>query len=305
MTMRPSKSPRKSRQHKVSRSRKGRSAPGKRFGLICAMVLLPLFVLGAGFYGLNAKLTQKQMDPLTACYAQEDQAQSAVFIDFSLTHQTSTAQNRDLKTALIRAYEALPPNGKLSIFTTAQDSVATLTEPILSLCSPPATPAEQAALGAPDKPQPFLKRRAQEAKVQYEAHIAQLMEDAKDKSKVAKDSPILEQIQAISRYQFSGPLTSFYVFTDGVQNSEVAQFCAVKNHLPPFAVFERGPVYQVIKPDPFTDVRVEFLLIEGGALPSPSLPFCTHGELQAFWPAFFEASGATVRLTRLRYGTKS
>lgn len=238
------------------------------------------------------------------CYAAKDaRSNAAFFVDVSFTGDTSTAQDRDLTRALNDAYATLPANGRLSVFTTANANVGSLPVPVLSVCRPPANEQEQDALGLGSKPAPYLGHQATEARNAFASSVAALLAQAKDREQIAKDSPILEQVQGISRYRFDGPLKSLTLYTDGLQNSESFQFCQSQGHMPPFALFAQKPGYRFLKPEPFGGVAVNVLLIEFGTLPSSVLPFCTSNEVRAFWPDYFRSNGAaSVQLSRLRYG---
>jgi hypothetical protein len=228
------------KKRRVSRrtdKRKRRGGSSRKAPLIAGIIGVPVLAVTAGWFALDGIMDQKKIDPVTFCYEENNQYQAAFFADVSFTHSTSKAQDRDFQNALLRARAALPPNGRLSIFTTARYAGSTLVEPVFTICRPPSTPEGMARIGAPDKPTPYLKRQAKDAEAAYRAMAARILIDAKDKAKTALDSPILEQIQAISRYVFKGPLRLFYVFTDGIQISELAQFCRTKGHLPPFKSF--------------------------------------------------------------------
>ena len=133
--------------------------------------------------------------------------------------------------------------------------------------------------------------------------VDQVIADAKDEDQAAMDSPILEQLQAISRYDgFTGPNRSLTVITDGINNSETARFCAVSGDLPPFAQFRTRRSYRYVEPSSFEGMDVTLLLVEFGRLPAPGASHCSNAALRDFWPAYFTGNGAkSVDLRRLRY----
>lgn len=282
-----------------------RSAPGisARAIKIGALMALPILVAGAGALLMGEAMKEPRIGE-DFCYAHNGtRANAAFFIDASFTGDTSEAQDRDLRRALFDSYDTLPANGRLSVFTTAHASVGSLPVPVLSVCRPPATEPEQAALGLGSKTAPYLAHQSQEARNAFESKVAALLVQFKDADQIAKDSPILEQLQGISRFRFDGNLTALSIYTDGLQNSESFQFCQRQGHMPPFALFAQKPGYRFLKPDSFEGVRVNVLLAELGPLPAPQLPFCTLDEVRAFWPDYFKANGAaSVQLARLRYG---
>lgn len=281
-----------------------RSAPHKsRFVKIGALIALPVMVAGIGALVMGEALKEERIGA-DFCYASSaPRPNTAFFVDVSFTADTSAAQDRDLTRALQESYATLPANGRLSVFTTANANVGSLPVPVLSVCRPPTTAPEQDALGLGSKPAPYLAHQAQEARAKFDQAVSSLLAAAKDRAQAAKDSPVLEQLQGISRFRFDGPLKALTVYTDGLQNSDSFQFCQSQGHMPQFAVFAQKPAYRFLKPESFEGVSVNFLLVEFGALPAPGLPYCTSDEVRGFWPDYFKANGAkSVQLSRLRYG---
>ncbi|MEM6890511.1 MAG: hypothetical protein AAF636_20615 [Pseudomonadota bacterium] len=291
--------------HRKPRSRHGRRRkPGmlKKLLLTSALALIPIGTLGAGGYLANIHLSREQIDA-NYCYQRADQEQVATFIDFSLTHQISQSQQRDLRNTLMQTFASLPPNGRVLIFTTANDSTASVTDPVFMLCNPAATALEQASIGAPDTSAQVLARQQREASERYTEFVDELIRRSTQQSHLATSSPILEQIQGISRYNFAAPLSKLIIYTDGINNSATARFCAVQGELPRFEVFARRPNYRFIKPDNLSGAEVNILLVEQGELPSASLPFCTNQELRDFYLDYAKGNGAgAVRVTPLGYG---
>lgn len=266
-----------------------------------ALIAAPLAVMGAGAGLLLSMPSEEKMDA-EFCYARADQHQSTLFIDNSVT-ALSPAQLRDYERALRGTYESAPANSRIMIFTTAADSNASLVEPVASICKPAATVAEQADLGAPDKPAPYIKRRSADAAKAYMGIIAETLQDVQDVSKAAGDSPILEQLRAISRYKgFQGQDRSLTVLTDGIQNSDIARFCSHKGHLPLFAKFtQRRDYTSRIQPKSWAGTDISIMLVGGYQLPSSNMPYCTNAEIERFWPAYFKANAAdTVEINFLR-----
>ena len=208
---------------------------------------------------------------------------------------------RDLRTALDLAYEGLPPNGRLSLFANQDDRDGSIARPLFETCKPAATPGEQEAIGAPNKTAPHLARIAKEAKAAYQTARDHLLADAANEAKSALDSPILSQLQAVSRYPGAAGWDALHIVTDGIENSEIAQFCSVQGDMPSFAKFAQKPVYDFVQPAPYTKTDVSLLLVETGVLPSRTLAYCSNDELRRWWPDYFKANRAhNVELTRLR-----
>lgn len=291
-----------------NRTRRGPGRRGRGKGLLRTIMLITAMIAvpatAAIFGGRMAydHLTEEKIGA-DYCYARADQPEVGVFIDYSMTHQISTSQRRDLVNTLMQTYQALPPNGRLAIFTTANGSTATISTPVKVICQPAETSAELAVLGAPSTTVMKLARQHGVAEADFAAFVDALVAGSTDQSQIATSSPILEQIQAISRYYAGRNLTRLVAYTDGLNNSPNGRFCAEKGELPRFAKFAERLGYRFVAPDSFGGAAVDVLLVEQGTLPSGSLKFCTNLELRTFWTEFFEANGAgTVRLTPLGYG---
>ncbi len=236
------------------------------------------------------------------CYERPDRQVHAVSLDNSL-RKLSPPQLRDYRAGFARTYKRAEPNSRILIFTTAADIQSSLVRPAFTICKPPATVREQASIGAPSKPATYLARRASEAKAAYNKAVDNILTDAQDPDKISGDSPILEQLQSISRYDgFEASSRSLTVITDGIQNSEIARFCAVKGAMPPFTKFKRTAAYRTIAPNTFTGTAVSVLLVEATKLPQSGLQYCSNAELRNWWPDYFKGNGAdSVELTRLRH----
>jgi hypothetical protein len=270
--------------------------------MILAIVLIPLITIVGGGFAAYAYLGKEKIDA-AYCYARPDQHQAAAFIDYSLTHQTSDSQQRDLVNTLMQTFRNMPPNGRLSVFTTANSATATVNVPVFTLCNPAQTAREQDLIGAPSKSTTMIAREHKEAGEAFQQFVETLIAQSQDASQLATSSPILEQIQGISRYDFGAPLSELLLYTDGINNSPNGQFCAKQGHLPRFEVFAKRPEYRFIAPRDFGGATIDYLMVEGGALPSTNLPFCTNAELRGFWVDYFEGNGAgSVTLTPLGYG---
>lgn len=291
------------RSHKRTHPRR-KGGRGRKSGSIVKKLAAfgaPPLVLSAGGLAVYFYGTIEQAD-LAYCYERPDQHVSALFLDNSLT-QLSAPQLRDYRAGFERAYKRAPVNTKLFFFTTASDVQGSLAKPVFAICKPPATAPEQLAIGAPSKPTPYLKRRADEARAAYSKAVDKVLADAQDPAKAAGDSPILEQLQAISRFDgFAGPSRSLTVITDSIQNSEVARFCTVKGAMPPYARFKNTGAYRIVKPNPFTGTAVSVLLVENFKLPQLGFDYCSNDELRKWLPDYFKGNGAqSVELTRLRH----
>lgn len=295
----------------MSRSRFGarrtsrRGKRGFRFGKLlkwAGVAAVPATALGVGVFAMQA-LSNIEREDANFCLVREGQPKIALLIDYSIRDQ-SGAQVRDYQTGMMAPFDRAPANALIEVFTTALDAQSSLARPVFTICKPAVTAEERKALHAPDQTPQYLRRQADDARARYERAVDELVAAAQDDAHRAVDSPILEMVQAVSRYDgFQGGSRSLTILTDGLQMSELAQFCIKQGDMPSYAKFEKGKVYPVIKPKPLTGVDVTLLLVEQFPLPNPQMPYCTSAEMRAWWPAFFEGNGAaSVELHRIRLG---
>lgn len=289
-----------------SRRRPGRG--GRRNGDLKKILLIgtiPLAVLGGGAFGLAHYMNIERIDG-DFCYAREDQPEVAFLIDASMTYSFSDQQNRDLETATVRIWEEASPNSRISFLSSGRNSGGSLLEPVGVVCKPPETPDEQRAMDLPPQPAPLLARQTAEARGRYEQLAQQVLQGAQSEELAAGDSPILEMYQATSRGRyFDSDDRTLWVVTDGIQNSEIARFCAVQGDMPPFETFAQQRRYEAVRPEPFTGTDVRFLLVESIALPQSGLDWCTHQEMRDWHRDYFLGNGAdSFELTRLRHGAE-
>lgn len=268
---------------------------------MAAAILVPAALFGTASYGVIAMMDGEERDA-NFCYARDDQHRAVVFVDNSLEGE-SGSQLRDYQIGLMRVWENAPANALIQIASTDRTKGGSFAEPAFTICKPAFSPAEQDTIGAPEQTAPMLARVHEEARVQYEEIVETVIADATDPAKQALDSPIFEQLQAISRYDgFTGDNRSLTVLTDGISNSEAGRFCTERGALLPFERFQTTRRYRDIEPRSFDGLEVTFLLVEFDRFPAPGAAFCTNEELRDFWPDYFKANGAaSVDLRRLRY----
>lgn len=297
----------------IRNKRRGGSRGGRRGGqgsnapspfTIAAMIGVPTVVLIAGGALAWQQLSLEKLDA-AFCLDRDDQAKHAIFLDQSLTTDLSAQQYRDYQQVFENTYEQAQANTNIMVFTTANDVEGSIAKPVFQICKPAGSVSENERLGAPSQNAAYLSIEAGEARSEFDTHVAQTLRDAQDPSKAAADSPILEQLQAISRYRdFDGLNRSLSVITDGVQNTAgTASFCLREGHMPPFAVFKTESLYRYVKPESLEGVNVNLFLVESVKFPHSHAPYCTNNEIRQFWPAYFTDNGAAnVTLTRLRHG---
>lgn len=280
--------------------RRGRNSIWGKLAKIIAAIAIPILFLGGGGYALNEYMKIEKIDA-DYCYDRPGQPVSLNWLDASLG-EISAPQLRDYRSAYAREYDRAKPNTRFYFFTTTADVQATLVKPIFTICKPAATPVEQDALKAPSKPAPYLEKQAGEAKAQFDAAVDQVLAKSQEASQQAGDSPILEQVRELSKFDgFQGPTRQLTIITDGLQNSQIARFCSVQGDMPSFDTFKTRRNYRSIKPRSFEGTDVSVLMVEHYELPQAGLEYCTNAELQLWWEDFFYGNDAdTVDLTPLR-----
>jgi len=294
--------------HGSRRRRGGRGGSSFNFKAALKVGTIIGTVVMAGVVGgfvLHRDLTTEKIDT-AYCYDREDQHEVAVFLDASFTASSSDAQWRDYETVLRRAYDEAPANARVSIFTTTNNVSKTLLEPVVSVCRPPATPAEQARINAPSYPAPYLARQSEEAQNLYYGLAAAVLRDAGNVDLQAADSPLLTTLQAVSRSRaFDSPNRTLWWVSDGIINESVSLACLVAGDFPPYPVFAGQERFERVRPEPFTGVDVRLMLVEDLVLPQPFMPHCTNAEIRRWWPLYFTENGAeSVQMSELRRGVE-
>ena len=289
---------------KSRRKNRGRRG-GKSNNLLvwAGVAILPIAVLGIGGLAMTKAMGVERIDS-AFCYDRTNQAEHVVFVDSSLEPDLSDQQLRDYVSGFERVWDRAAPNTRISIFTTARDTTTSVPTPLFQMCRPPRTSNEQAEIGAPDRTDMYLQREFGKAETLYRSVVARVLSDAQDNEVTAKESPILEQLQSISRFDdFQGRDRSLTLISDGIQNSETARFCKVRGDLPAFSVFQSQPRYRRVEPRSLADVAVDFLKVESIVLPQPGAAYCTHDEISIFWQDYFESQGVRqFEINRLRHG---
>ncbi|MEP5730212.1 MAG: hypothetical protein ABJL67_12685 [Sulfitobacter sp.] len=263
-------------------------------------------VMLLGFIFLAVKDAQYATVDAMGCYASDEaQPQNVVLIDSSDPRWTA-AQQRDLLNVLEDEYHnGLPFNAKLSVISTDPANIGSVPDPAVELCGPAKTSAELEAVGAKTVTQVYLDQQA--GRIFEERLLPALDEilalDPPADQRQSYESPILEQIQAISRMRGFGDARGarkLTIISDMLQSTGDAQFCYTKGHLPSFGSFKDKPFFARVKPDELSGTEVTVYALERGSLG----PFCRDmDELMDWWQAYFEDAGAqSVRIIRLRQG---
>lgn len=272
--------------------------------IIASSALFVVSVIGGGAYVALNKMGEETLD-VAYCYERDDQYTIALWVDFSHTKHSSDSQIRDLRNLTLREFENLPANGKLYVYTTANDISATVVEPYFQICRPANDATEQASLGAPYKLSTELKNASEKAYARFNQKLDEMIAAAKDPSKAAKSSPVISQFQGISRFNYGAPLNRLIAFSDGLENSSTnGEWCVEEGALIPFEEFAARTDYKNIKLDDLSNVDVDFYNVQYGSMPNEKLPFCEgHQPLYDFFDGLFRDAGAeNVRITPLTLG---
>jgi hypothetical protein len=258
-------------------------------------------VLGGVGFAIVSGANEVRPDVM-GCY-DSAQPQGSTMLWWDVSMGWSASQERDIRAAVVRAWQTLPFNDRFAVITTNKATVGDLASGEIEICGPARSDADYARHGI-DKPASsgFL---ANEADKRFREIVDPVIDGIFAKTKatgavLALDSPLLEQMQAISRgpgFRDAGGRKRLILFTDGIQNTEIARFCDVKGDLPSFARFKKKREYRRVAPAAMPGVEVSLYLVLRGEYP----PYCTEDELADFWRAYFEAAGASrVDVYRLR-----
>ncbi|WP_300057262.1 hypothetical protein [uncultured Roseobacter sp.] len=237
------------------------------------------------------------------CFERDDQPSVAVFFDNSFPQDMDATQERDYIRALDEMYGQAEVNTRFAFFSTSTGHAGSIARPFAEICKTARTPEELEEIGAPVQTAQRTRVIYGEAEDAWTVQVQELMQIAKDGSRAAKHSPILETIQSITRYPaFAQGPSSLKVYTDGLQNSEIAQFCIKKGHMPSYAKFQAKATFDAVRPETLSGVDVEMFLVELGQMPSDELPYCSNDEMRTWWQDYFTGNeAASAQITRLRH----
>lgn len=243
------------------------------------------------------------------CYEQTaPQAHTVALVDSS-EPRFDAAQRRDLMTAFGDLFQRdLAFNERFSLIATDASRIGSVPNPVVTRCGPAHSPADLESVGAARASDAFLERQAAQA---FEQDIRPHLESVfainpPDAQRQRAESPILEQIQSLSRmpaFSRDAGHKRLIVVSDLLQNTGDAQFCHVQGHLPAFETFRTRPYFERVAPRDLGGADVTIYLLIRGILGEPPYPYCTEDELVRFWRAYFDDAGAgSVDVIRLRRG---
>jgi hypothetical protein len=262
---------------------------------------------GAGYAALKDMNTAKA-DEL-GCYEQTaPQAHTVALVDSS-EPRFDAVQRRDLMRAFGDVFQRdLAFNERFSLIATDASRIGSVPSPVVTRCGPARLPSDLESVGAASASDAFLERQAALA---FEQDILPHLESVfainpPDEQRQRAESPILEQIQSLSRmpaFSRDAGDKRLIVVSDLLQNTGDAQFCHTQGHLPAFETFRTRPYFERVAPHDLGGADVTVYLLIRGTLGEPPYPYCTEDELVRFWRAYFEDAGAgSVDVIRLRRG---
>ncbi|WP_321337331.1 hypothetical protein [uncultured Cohaesibacter sp.] len=293
---------RKSRRHRSSLRRRkntGRILP------VALMAGVSLAVLGGGGYIAYQDMQTIKPDEL-GCYPVSDRPQTIVLVDSS-DPGFDPVQSRDLINGIFTQFKMLSFNEDFSIITTQASRIGSIPEPVISLCVPAKSPDDLELVGAASATLAYVQRQAEKV---YEQTLMPVLENVFSSDPAVGDrqsheSPILEQIQSVSRLPGFGTARQkrLILVSDMLQNTQERQFCHTQGHLPSFAKFKTSDYFGRVQPASLTGADVTVYMPIRGQLGQKPYPYCTEDELRTFWRDYFNDAGArTVEFIRIRRG---
>lgn len=265
------------------------------------------FLAGGGYFVMQDLQTAKP-DEL-GCYSQSrNRAYTTALVDVS-EPGFDEVQSRDLIKAFTNMFSYdLSFNERFSMVTTAQSKIGSVSAPIVTFCAPAKSPADLERIEAATATQVFLDRQAEKVfEKRFKPRLDAVFNvNPADDDRQKKESPILEQIQSVSRmpgFSDSAASRRLIIVSDLLQSTSEAQFCYKQGHLPSFEKFKAKPYYRRIRPASLDSVDVKIYMLIRGSLGTPPFAYCTEDELTSFWHDYFVDAGArSVEIVRLRRG---
>lgn len=285
--------------------RKGRNKPNGRVFAIALLSGSLLAALGGGGYIAYQDMQTVKPDEL-GCYPATERAQTTVLVDSS-DPGFDPVQSRDLINGITTQFKMLGFNEGFSIVTTQASRIGSIPEPVISLCGPAKSPDDLERVGAASATLAYVQRQAEKI---YEKTLLPVLENVfssnpTDADRQSHESPILEQIQSVSRMAGFGTARQkrLILVSDMLHNTLERQFCVTQGHLPPFAKFKTSDYFERMQPASLSGTDVTVYMPIRGQLGQKPYPYCTEDELRTFWRNYFKDAGArNVEFIRIRRG---
>lgn len=287
---------------KKTRSRRKRRKQKKSVSLVLPGLLGSASLAALAVFGFIAYADINTLKPdEMGCFDLPDQASTTVLVDSSSPHMDKV-QGADFIRAIKRVYDDMHGNEKLQIINTELDQIGSIPNPVISVCAPAKLPVELEAIGASVPTQAFLDRAREQV---FETKILPALEAmASESAKKPQsfESPILEQIQSLSRLhelQNGSGSKRLIVVSDLLQNTHEAQFCQSKGHMPRFKAFKDSAYFERVRPQDLSRVDVKILML---IRPGYGAYCKGEDELRAWWSDYFAAANVSqIEFIRLRF----
>ncbi|MGJ8530562.1 MAG: hypothetical protein ACSHYC_00160 [Alphaproteobacteria bacterium] len=287
---------------------RGKNNSGRLLKLLGGVAFCSAAMAGAGYIALQDANTLKP-DAETGCYTQTTAQDSTVAFVDSSDPGFDGVQSRDLIRAFTNLYKRdLGFNEFLSVITTQESRIGTIPDPVIELCGSAKSSAELENIGAAGATAAFLKRQSEKTfEKQVEPQLAEIFAvDPTATNRQSRESPILEQIQSLSRlpaFSDGAAQKQLIIVSDMLQNTTDLQFCKTQGHLPSYFSFKESPEFDRVRPAPLVGTDVTIYLLVRGTLGEAPYAFCTEPELTQWWKDFLTDAGAqSVDVIRIRQG---
>lgn len=226
---------------KRRRNGKGKS----NFIKIIAYSIGIVLCTGALLYAVIQSVGKAVPDKI-GCYKEATTNQHVHALIDNSNPRFSITQNRSIIRYFESLYDELEFNGKISIYTTGDHEIASISKASFSICKPATTGKELEKINAANASDGYLEKQKKRL---YQQHFlpnlkAILAKDLEE-SKKASSSPLLEITADLSRLPSMKSGSKLVLISDLFQSSSsVKPFCFVKGALPIYSSFSQWPVYK-------------------------------------------------------------
>ena len=266
------------------------------------------FALAIAIGGLGYA-TWQSMSKETAdefgCFSTAHQRQTIVLVDVS-EPRFNEEQSRSLHRYFDQLYKGLGFNEKLSIITTGEDQIGSIPAPRIHVCGQATNATQLEEVNADGASEGFLaKQKERLNQKEYLPVINTILSPNSDqREQQLYQSPVMEMIQSIRRFQSLQAGDRLIIISDLIQNSDSVQFCRTQNDMPSFSEFVKRPIYARLKPDSLEGIEVEVLMLQRTGYGRSDYAFCrSEEELRRFWQDYLVSNGVTnPNFIRIRHG---
>ena len=197
-------------------------------------------------------------------------------------------------------------NEKLSIITTGEDQIGSIPAPRIHVCGQATNATQLEEVNADGASEGFLaKQKERLNQKEYLPVINAILSPNSDqREQQLYQSPVMEMIQSIRRFQSLQAGDRLIIISDLIQNSDSVQFCRTQNDMPSFSEFVKRPIYARLKPDSLEGIEAEVLMLQRTGYGRSNYAFCrSEEELRRFWQDYLIANGVkNPSFIRIRHG---